>query len=322
MTSSVERHLRTRGLVPPGVALTIEPMSGGVSNDVFAVAGTGVDLVVKRALGRLRVDEEWIADPDRIDTEAQAMATVARLSPGLTAPLVDIGSGYLVMRRAPRDSTNWRDDLLAGTADDTVAARLGAALAHVQTATAADPDVLSAFADRHAFHQLRVEPFYLAAGRRNPDLAEVVRETVETMLERRDCLVHGDFTPKNILVRRGEVLILDWEVAHVGDPTFDVALLLTHLLLKAVHSPVMAAAVEKCARAFEAAYVAGRPAGMPLAEVDGFARQVGCLLLARVDGKSPAGYLSETDRLRTRELARLLLGGSTATIEHAWAHLR
>ncbi len=58
---SVIDHLIRRGVMNDPNA-TVTRLSGGVSNDVLAVTGEDVHVVVKRALSRLRVAEEWYAD--------------------------------------------------------------------------------------------------------------------------------------------------------------------------------------------------------------------------------------------------------------------
>ncbi|MGH3319441.1 MAG: phosphotransferase family protein [Streptosporangiaceae bacterium] len=308
-------QLARRGLVPDGARLDVQPLAGGVSGEVFAVTGPGVDLVVKRALGRLRVSEEWLADPGRIATEARALRLAASLTPGSVPEVVDLADGYLVLRRAPRSWTNWRDDLLGGAVDPTVARRLGQMLGAWQRRTADDPALRDGFADRTAFTQLRVDPFHRTAAARHGDVAAVVDATVEQMLATRACLVHGDFSPKNVLTGWGRMWVLDWEVAHVGDPTFDPAFLLTHLLLKSVHRPEAAGAYGACAREFLDAFAgtAYDPAQL--------VRQVGCLLLARVDGKSPAGYLTARGQERVRALGRRVLLDGAGGVLDLWAML-
>jgi 5-methylthioribose kinase len=129
------------------------------------------------------------------------------------------------------------------------------------------------------------------------------------LLEHRLCLVHGDFSPKNVLADGARVSVLDWEVAHYGDPVFDVAFLQAHLLLKAVHRPESSRAYRELADTFLRRYDAAVPD--PLRRPDDYlAGQVGCLLLARVDGKSPAEYLTGVEALRVRGIALDTLCGS------------
>ncbi len=178
------------------------------------------------------------------------------------------------------------------------------------------------FADVEAFIQLRVDPFYRWVAARHPDIAARISKVADQMLSTRRCLVHGDFSPKNVLVADGGLWVIDWEVAHIGDPVFDVAFLITHLACKTLHRPADGPAFHAAAAAFMASYnQASAPA---LGELDpGYlARQVGCLLLARMDGKSPATYLSAPQRARGRALAReVLLADDNQRWGDLWAHL-
>ncbi|MEV5831590.1 aminoglycoside phosphotransferase family protein [Spirillospora sp. NPDC052242] len=317
--AALTAHLVERRLIPFPADVDVRPLAGGVSNDVLAVSGPGLDAVVKRALGRLRVAEEWFADPARIDTEGRALRLAGRFLPGAVPRVYDLADGYLVIERAPEQWRDWKRDLLAGVVDLRVAERLGRALGAWQRATAGLAEVRDEFGDVTAFTQLRVDPFHRTVAERHPELAEVIARTVETMATSRACLVHGDYTPKNVLVApAGSALwVIDWEVAHVGDPTFDPAWTVGHLVLKSLHRPEAAADYAAAARAFLAGHADGLAGAVPIDSVQ-LVRQTGCLLLARIDGKSPVEYLNDTARHRTRELAYRVLTDPPATLTDIW----
>ncbi|GAA3388966.1 phosphotransferase family protein [Cryptosporangium minutisporangium] len=309
MTALVD-HLVRRGLTSSS-DVRVQSLTGGVSNDVVAVTAPGLDAVVKQALGRLRVAEEWLADPARLDTEGRALRLAGRLLPGAVPQVYDLADGYLVIERAPESWRTWKEDLLGGAVDVEVAAQLGRALGDWQRGTAGDAHVAREFGDRTAFGQLRVDPFHRTVAQRHPDLADVVNHTIAVMEASASCLVHGDYTPKNVLVDpEGDGLwVIDWEVAHVGDPTFDPAWTIGHLLLKTVHRPGPPYAA--AGRAFLEAWGTQHDAVQ-------LVRQTGCLLLARVDGKSPADYLTDAERHCTRALARRLLTDPPPHVLDAW----
>jgi aminoglycoside phosphotransferase (APT) family kinase protein len=318
-TAAVTAHLVRRGLLPSSAGVEVHPLAGGVSNDVVAVTAPGFDAVVKQALGRLRVAEEWLADPSRIDTEGRALQLAGRLVPGAVPRVYDLADGHLVIERAPGSWLTWKEQLFDGAVDSAVAERLGRVLGVWQRTTAGNAEVASDFGDVTAFGQLRVDPFHRTVAERHPDLAGVIGVTVEAMAAARVCLVHGDYTPKNVLVdpAGNGLWVIDWEVAHVGDPTFDPAWTVGHLLLKTVHRPASAPAYEAAARAFLAAH-ADELAGAVVLDPEQLMRQAGCLLLARVDGKSPAGYLTDDGIRRTRDLARRLLTTPPDSVLDAW----
>ena len=310
----VTAHLVARGLARAQTGLTVALLDGGVSNEVFAVTGPGVDVVVKRALGRLRVETEWLADTRRLQTEGRALRLAGELQPGSVPGVLDLDEQFLVIERAPHDWLEWRTRLLAGVADPRIARALGETLGGWQVRTAAAPALVAGFADRTGFHQLRVNPFHRTVLRRHPELAGPIEATIGQMLDRQTCLVHGDYTPKNVLVpgdpaaaaaaRAGPALwVLDWEVAHLGDEDFDPASMLTHLLIKTIHRPASAGDFRACARSF----LDGLHGAVGRAGQAHLIAQIGCMLLARVDGKSPAKYLTPPQRDEVRELGRILL---------------
>lgn len=319
---SAADYLRRRGIVPDGVPVTARPLSGGVSNDVLAVTGPGVSLVIKQALPRLRVAQEWLATPKRILTEAAALRLAARIRPGDVPGVADVDEQALTMTISLVDPRlrNWKTDLMAGRLDERTAVRLGEALADWHSATAADEQARTGFDDA-AFVQLRTDPFHRAIAARHPDRGQRIDALVTEMLTTKLCLVHGDFSPKNVLADGPSISVLDWEVAHFGDPVFDLAFLQTHLLLKAVHRPDAAGGYHGLSTAFMQAYRSGVHAGLgrPDAYLGG---HIACLLLARVDGKSPAEYLTSPEKLRVRKVARDALAADHATDADLWQAVR
>ncbi|GAA3732347.1 aminoglycoside phosphotransferase family protein [Leifsonia bigeumensis] len=311
-------YLRERGVLRADEPARAERMSGGVSNEVLTVSGESVDVVVKQALERLRVQEEWLADPSRILAEADALVLVGELTPDDIPPVIDVDRENLILTiaRAPRDWKNWKTELLAGRASEAVAVRLGEALARWHSATAGRPELSSRF-DQDHFRELRISPYYLWSAGCNPEVSAAIGELADSLLAPGRCLVHGDFSPKNVLTDGDAAWVLDWEVAHYGHPVFDVAFLSSHLLLKSIHRPERATAYHRCAEAFLGSY---RHALSPTLHLDDreLALHTACLLLARVDGKSPVEYLGPEGQDRVRSLAIDTLTRSDSAIETLW----
>ncbi|MEV0366437.1 phosphotransferase family protein [Nocardia fusca] len=316
LTETVTAHLRARGLAAPETGLTVRTLTGGVSNDVVAVTGDGVDAVVKRALSRLRVRQEWEADVSRLTTEGRALRLAATIAPESVPPVLDLSAGFLVMGRAPDHWHTWKADLMAGVIDVHVAARLGEFLAQLQRRTAGRVERLRGeFGSRTAFEQLRVDPFHRQIRGRYPDLAPQIDRTIAVMAETTACLVHGDYSPKNVLVgdSAAELWVIDWEVTHLGDPAFDPAWIIGHLLLKSIHRPDYSDRYRAAAATFLDAWNCTDPESMAQ-----LIRQTGCLVLARVDGRSPVDYLDQPGQVAARSLGRRLLGAPPHSLPDAW----
>lgn len=320
---TVGAWLVERGLIDQNDDVRASELEWGVSNVVIAVEAGELRAVVKQALPRLRVEEEWLAKRERALTEAQALRAAARLVPGSVPDVLDVDEERcaFAIAMAPDSWRNWKELLLGGTTDPDVAWRLGLLLATLHGETSGDEELLARFDDAEAFDQLRVDPYHRTVMRRWPLLERAIGACVEEMLDRHLCLVHGDFSPKNVLVGPDAGLwLLDFEVAHAGDPAFDLGFMLNHLMLKAIHRRSDLAWYAECARSFWSAYLEGIPAALT-PDPSYVVLHTGCLMLARVDGKSPAEYLTEGDRLLARAVGTRLVLEPPATVEDAWVIL-
>lgn len=282
-------------------------LGGGVSNVVIlAESDAGRRLVFKQALGQLRVKEEWLADRARIHREAASMRALAPLLPAGAVPAVvyeDRNEFIYAMEAAPADAVDWKTRLLGKRVlSETTVREVAAILAALVHATAGQPRWQAEFGDQHCFDQLRLDPYYRFTAARHPALRDAFEEAIALARTPR-AMVHGDFSPKNILTAAGRAaMLIDFEVIHYGDPGFDAAFLLNHLLLKEAHG---LEGMRMLARLF------WRELRAALQDIEWLEastiRHLGCLHLARVDGKSPAEYLTaaEQERVRTRAIAMI-----------------
>lgn len=286
--------LRQAGLIGPTDPV-LRPLAGGVSSELFLVEEPGRPLVVKRALAKLRVRDDWYADVSRNRVEQAYLRLVSGLMPQ-SVPRVLFShpaDGWFAMEFLDGTFANWKTLLLQNQAEAAHARRAGEILGRIHRATWGDPAVARAFATLENFRQLRLEPYLETTARRVPDLAALLRAEQERLSRTALALVHGDFSPKNILISPGRFVLLDAEVGWFGDPVFDTAFLLTHLHLKGlVHSadpgPLLA-----LIPAFWAAYAAALGARADADLERRIVRLLLCLLLARMHGKSPVEYLPD-----------------------------
>jgi len=275
------------------------------------------DVCVKRALPRLRVAQVWEAPVERNRYERMWLEAAAAAAPGC-APRVlawDDAAGLFAMEYIGHPV--WKSALREGRADPAFAAQVGRTLAAVHSSTARRADVAARFATDEIFYAIRLEPYLVATGKAHPDLEERFRSLVNRTRETRLCLVHGDVSPKNILVAPRGPVFLDAECAWYGDPAFDLAFCLNHLLLKCLWVPGAREGFLECFDALAASYL--KSVSFEKIE-ERTASLLPALLLARVDGKSPVEYLAEPERQYVREAAReLLLGASNLEqIRKAW----
>src|SRR6185503_11395055 len=107
----------------------------------------------------------------------------------------------------------WKAELAEGRADRDFAAKVGNSLARIHAATAGDKDCATRFDTDKNFHAIRLEPYLLAAGRANPALEKNLKALSERTANTRLALVHGDVSPKNILIGAQGPVFLDAECA-------------------------------------------------------------------------------------------------------------
>ena len=298
------------GLARPGDAATWTPLTGGVSSDIWRVDLPGRSICIKCALPRLKVASEWHAPVERNAYEWAWLNFAAKHCPeNVPVPLAsDAAQGIFAMSYLdPARYPNWKRLLLDGIADPAVAGAVGSILVRLHAASAGDAAIASAFRSDAIFHAIRLEPYLLATAAVHPALAGVLRSLADRTAATRIALVHGDVSPKNILLGPHGPVILDAECAWYGDPAFDAAFCLNHFLLKCVATPAAADDDLRCYAAFADAYLAG-VSWEPCAAIEArIASLLPALTLARIDGKSPVEYLTDEDeRQRVRNIAAAL----------------
>ncbi|MBY0504964.1 MAG: aminoglycoside phosphotransferase family protein [Bryobacteraceae bacterium] len=300
---------QTLGLHQP----TAELLLGGVSSDVALITDGQQRFVVKRSIDNLRVAADWPVHPSRIWREVDALRAIApQLPPGAVPAVVyESRDEYLyAMTAAPDGATSWKEQLLAGDVDADLAAYIGA----VHAAMLRLPNPRPEFDDITFFEELRIDPYYRYTAERHPDLRSAFDRGAAACRQHRWALVHGDFSPKNIMAGRATAMVLDWECVHWGDPAFDTGFILNHLLLKGFHRPQDRPLL---ARAAEAYYQAAGAVPFEATMI-----HLPLLLLCRVDGKSPVEYLTrEETREAVRAFARSLLAEPPGSVSALFARL-
>ncbi len=302
-------YLRQRGWIGEGPA-SIELLGGGVSNVVLRVQTPDQLFVLKQSRPQLRTRDAWFSDLERVYREQEVMQALAPLLPLYSVPevlFVDRANYVFVMAHAPRGAKVWKQQLLAGDIDFALGEHAGRILGRIHESTARNPQLVEPFADRTVFVQLRVDPFYHRIQERRPEVAAAVQPLIDRMMKARDGLCHGDYSPKNILTHEHGFTLVDYETAHLGDPTMDLGFCLSHLLLKAVKRSHDRQRHFELTRRFWQGYAA-ETTFLPQEELQRRGiEHCGVCLLARIDGTSPVDYLEEDKREVVRQLGRRVL---------------
>jgi len=306
----------------------LSPLTGGIASDIWKVELPDRTLCIKRALHQLKVSVEWLVPVERNLYEAKYYEVSNLAWPGIAPRLIaqDTEQYLLVMEYLePNEHPLWKNLLRDEIIDASFAAEIGCRLAAVHSYTASHNELREHFPSDQIFYAARMESYLEATGRAHPDLAARLDELIQVTMRTKHVLVHGDVSPKNILCGPGGPVILDAECAFFGDPAFDLAFCLNHLLLKCLwnraSTPQYLGAFEALARA----YLRGVGWEEPAEVEKRTAELLPGLFLARIDGKSPVEYVTRhEDRELVRKTARPLLLHPRSDLWHiadTWAGL-
>jgi 5-methylthioribose kinase len=307
------RYLRETNRIGSNETPNFCTLRGGVSNKtVLLKRADGARWVLKQALPKLRVQADWFSDPARIRVEANALRYLPLVAPANTIPKLlfeDQEQHLLAMEAVPEPHENWKERLLSGRLDRDLISQFGRLLANIHGRSyELRQELFPTFEDREFFETLRLEPYYQFTGERVSEAASFLHDLIEANRTHCVTLVHGDYSPKNILVYQGRLILLDHEVVHVGDPAFDLGFSLTHLLSKGHHlkehrSPFLAAAI-----GYWETYETETRSAAWFSGVE--SRTVGntiACLLARTSGRSPLEYLLDDERRKQKQVALHLI---------------
>ena len=303
-----------------GSGFAVEPLTGGVSSDIVRIRmADGRDFCAKRALKKLKVASDWQAPLERNHYEVAWLQRAGEIVPGAVPKVLgeDQSAGIALLEYLPPERYRlWKSELLAGRVADGVAAAVAEVLGRIHAATFDSAEIAAEFPTDHLIEALRLDPYLRFTAARHPDLAEPLLKVVERTAATKQALVHGDVSPKNILIANEsrQPVLLDAECAWYGDPAFDAAFCLNHLLLKAVHLPALGSRLLDEAGVFAERWLAQLPEALHPDLMQRTAALLPCLMLARVDGKSPVEYLSEAHRQLVRNIAMPVIRHPPASI--------
>ena len=303
--AAIQKIFNHLNLTQNDETISIKALTGGVSSNIFHVTTKHAQYCLKQALPQLKVAKQWLAPVDRVFAEIAWLQTAAIIVPDAVPKIlgIDQTSKSFVMQYLEDDYSNWKAELLAGRVADKVAAQLGNILGRIHSQTALNEDIAKRFANDETFYAIRLEPYLEESARQHPALSSRLKALIKRTQHNPKVLVHGDVSPKNIMLGPLGPVILDAECAWYGDPAFDVAFCLNHFFLKAAHMPQLAPVLLQNSQEFLNAYLQ-EVTWEPVPELEyRIASLLPGLMLARVDGKSPVEYLAAERGAIVRTLA-------------------
>ncbi|HEV8607628.1 MAG TPA: phosphotransferase [Tepidisphaeraceae bacterium] len=313
-------YLKQTNRISPTEIPQIQILRGGVSNKTVLVKrSNNQSWVLKQALPKLRVEVDWFSDPARIHREALALKILPSLSPPNTiTPLIfeDPANHLLAMQAVDEPHDNLKTLFMSAQIDPNHLQQFGHIIGVIHSNSTGRSDLAQLFDDRSFFESLRIEPYYRYTAQQVPQAASTLNHLIQTTHSRRLCLVHGDYSPKNILVNNHKLILLDHEVIHFGDPAFDLGFALAHLLSKAHHFPAQRLAFAAATQTFWTSYTNAIQSAPWRTDIESHAafHAVACLL-ARVAGRSKLEYLTQEERQKQMNLAIHLLQSRPTSID-------
>jgi 5-methylthioribose kinase len=310
-------YLEQAQRITQGEQPKVTVLQGGVSNKTVLLEREAEAWVIKQALPKLRVEVDWYSDPSRIHREALGLRYLSQLLPEHVPQFIfeDVDNHILAMSAVPQPHTNWKTVLLGGGVLQhhvkAFAELLG--VMHRQ-AYERRTDFAEFFADTSFFESLRLEPYYLYTASQVPSATTFLETLVEDTRKQKVTLVHGDYSPKNILIYQDRLVLLDYEVIHWGDPAFDIGFGMTHLLSKAHYLSEQRSTLLNAAWVFWKSYarvVKELPWSKGL-EARAVRHTLACML-ARVRGRSPLEYLNDAQGERQEKVVISLMANVPLT---------
>jgi aminoglycoside phosphotransferase (APT) family kinase protein len=300
----LENFIVDQGLATKKENINWVALTGGISSEILRIDTATRSFCVKRALSQLKVEAVWEAPVSRNAYEWEWLKFAASISahnvPELLAHDAELGA-FAMAFLEPESHPVWKSQLMSGTVDIITAGAVGDTLGRLHAASANRDDIAVKFDNTDIFSALRLEPYLLATAEKHPELRDVFLSLIDRTATTRIALVHGDISPKNILIGPNGPIILDAETAWYGDPAFDLAFCLNHLLMKCFVNPSLA---QNYIRSFEQ-LMANYISYCNWEPVEGLEKRIASLLpalmLARVDGKSPLEYITQDE---TRNIIR------------------
>lgn len=317
-TEVLTAYLRQKDHISAGETITVQELSGGVSCLTLLIRRTaGPDFVIKQARTKLKVKEDWFSDPKRIHIEAAGMTALQEILPPGSVPKLlfeDEKLHLLGMEAVPQPHDNWKKLLLQGKLNIEHVEQFARNLAAIHRVSLQNVRYLNRFINRYFFITLRLEPYYTFVAEQLPEAAPFLQQLIKDTLAVQLTLVHGDYSPKNILIHQNRLILLDHEVMHFGDGAFDIGFSMTHLLSKARHLPVFRTDFRQAALHYWSIYQ--KHLILPSGWEERAIRHTIACMLARVRGKSPLEYLSEDEKnTQTRRCLELIQNNPTKMMQ-------
>ena len=288
---TISKRLKAEGLIS-NLNAKCEPLTGGVSSDIFLITDGDTKFVLKQALAQLKVKDSWKADLSRNQVEQDFIHLAEDFLPSAVPRILysDPELRFFIMEYLDDSYVNWKTQLMEGVFENSTAIQAARILVTIHSKTHNNMKVSTQFDTTQNFKGLRIDPYLVTTGQKNPHLNRLFMEEADRLETHKEALVHGDFSPKNFLVGPDRVVLLDHEVAWYGDPAFDLGFLFTHLYFKMLINRRQLDTLPNLSQIVWKEYFNTIDIADPESLKERAGRLLLMIMLARLDGKSPVEY--------------------------------
>ena len=299
--------MQLAGLLEEPAEANFSILTGGVASEIWKVETRKKSYCVKRALPKLNVEADWYAPIERNSFEVAWCRFVEKNLPG-SAPHIffhDEKNMLCCMEFLdPIHYSLWKNELRDGRGDPSQAKNVGQKLGRIHALSSDNKSIQSEFPRQDIFYAIRLEPYLEATASKHPHLKEALFSLSKRTSNTRPVMIHGDTSPKNIMIGPNGPVFIDAECACMGDPAFDLAFCLKHFLLKCLWVPRESEKFLNCFEVMAKSYLSEVSWEQPDAVEARTASLLPGLFLGRIDGKSPIEYISkESEKNKVRRCA-------------------
>ena len=271
-------------------------MEGGVSSEVYKVKTSNKTYCVKRSLAKLLVKKEWFADKKRLKYEYYWLKHCKKIIPNNIPNIITFSEkkDYLVLEFFDQNKfTTLKHLLFKKKINLNLIKNISKNLFKIHNKSK-NTSIKKKFSKNFKnFYDLRLDAYFNEVKRVHPNLKNHINKINRNYIKNSTTLVHGDFSPKNILTDNRSIKFIDAETCNFGDPVFDVVFFNNHLLIKSIIIPEKKNEFLECYKLFFNTYIKLLKGHEKFNFISRCIDMIPIMLIARIDGKSPVEYVKE-----------------------------
>ena len=271
-------------------------LTGGVSSEVYHVKTNKNNYCIKRSLKRLLVKKKWIANTNRIKFEYLWLKHCQNILKRNIPNTYEFNNKkkYIVMEYLKTSQYKTLKQLYFNKIININTIRSISKHLYKIHSNSSNYKTKKTFEGNYKnFYDLRLDPYFNEVGRVYPKYKGYIKKINENYIKHSNTLVHGDFSPKNILVGKNKIIYLDAECCNFGDPVFDLVFFTNHLLIKSIFFKDKSQEFIKLYISFYREYLSNLSTKHFNSYIDRIIKMTPIMLLSRVDGKSPVEYINK-----------------------------